>query len=150
LASEVATILLVEDNPRDAELTMLALDRAHVANHVILARDGVEALEYLGLEGASSGGEPPRLPELVLLDLKLPRLDGLEVLARIRAHPRTALQPVVILTSSDEERDLIAGYERHANSYIRKPVDFTQFTEAVQQLGFYWLVLNRTPNREQR
>jgi two-component system response regulator len=150
LTGETATILLVEDNPRDAELTMLALERARIANQVALARDGVEALEYLGIEGAADGQESPRLPTLVLLDLKLPRIDGLEVLARIRAHPRTALQPVVILTSSDEERDLLAGYVLHVNSYIRKPVDFTQFTEAVQQLGFYWLVLNRTPQREQR
>jgi two-component system response regulator len=150
LAGDIATILLVEDNARDAELTTMALERARIANRVALARDGVEALEYLGIERDVEGRPLPKLPALVLLDLKLPRIDGLEVLARIRGNARTTLLPVVILTSSDEERDLVAGYELHANSYIRKPVDFNQFTEAVQQLGFYWLMLNRTPQYEQR
>lgn len=137
------TILLVEDNPRDAELTMMALERNRIANYVVLVRDGVEALEYLFDDEQSNP-----LPQLVLLDLKLPKIDGLEVLERIRADERTALLPVVVLTSSAEERDLVASYRRHANSYVQKPVDFQQFSGVVEQLGLYWLVVNKTPDLE--
>ncbi len=128
-------ILLVEDNPDDVELTLRALRKHNVVNEVVVAHDGVEALEYLQ-------GDDSRLPEVVLLDLKLPRLDGLELLQRIRAEPRTRRLPVVVLTSSTEERDLIASYERGCNSFIKKPVDFAQFSEAVRQLGLSGLVLN--------
>ncbi len=140
-------ILLVEDNPRDEELTLLALESSRIANPVAVARDGVEALDYLFGTGTYRGRDTADLPRLVLLDLKLPRIDGLEVLARLRADARTALLPVVILTSSDEESDLLRSYQLHVNSYIRKPVDFVQFNEVVGQLGLYWLVLNRTPGR---
>ena len=138
------TILLVEDNPDDETLALRALTQNKIANRVDVARDGVEALAYLfGTET-----EPAKdLPQVVLLDLKLPKIDGLEVLRRIRAAPHTRFLPVVILTSSNEERDLVEGYSLGANSYILKPVDFSQFTEAVGQLGMYWLVLNRTPAR---
>lgn len=133
------TILLVEDNPDDEALTLRALKRNNILNTVFVARDGVEALDYLESCG------PGRLPEVVLLDLKLPRIDGLEVLRRIRENDKTRRLAVVILTSSNEERDIIAGYDLGANSYIRKPVDFEQFMEAVRQLGIYWLVLNVSP-----
>ena len=135
-------ILLVEDNQDDEVLALRALAQNKIANRVDVAHDGVEAVEYLfGAEG-----RPPQpLPQVVLLDLKLPRIDGLEVLRRIRADERTRLLPVVILTSSSEERDLVEGYRLGANSYIIKPVDFSQFTEAVGNLGMYWLVLNQTP-----
>lgn len=132
------TILLVEDNPDDVVLTERALRKHNLANRLVVARDGVEALEYL-----RDSAHP--LPEVVLLDLKLPRVDGLEVLRLVRAEPRTRLVPVVVLTSSDEERDMIASYELGANSYVRKPVDFEQFVEAARQLGLYWLVLNKVP-----
>ncbi|MGH7443256.1 MAG: response regulator [Longimicrobiales bacterium] len=134
-------ILLVEDNPDDQELTLRALRKNNIANEVLVAHDGVEALDML------IGPEAGALPQLVLLDLKLPRMDGLEVLSRLRAHPRTRLLPIVILTSSDEDSDLISGYSLGANSYVRKPVDFARFTEAVRQLGLYWLVLNQHPPR---
>lgn len=137
-------ILLVEDNADDEALTLRALRKNNILNEVVVARDGVEALDYLFCTGAYAA-RPPVNPQLVLLDLKLPRLDGLEVLRQLRAHPRTRLQPVVILTTSNEERDILAGYELGANSYIRKPVDFQQFIEAVRQLGLYWLVLNVPP-----
>jgi two-component system, response regulator len=140
-------ILLVEDNPRDEELTLLALESSRIANPVVVAHDGVEALDYLFGTGPYEGRDTSDLPQVVLLDLKLPRIDGLEVLARLRADARTALLPVVILTSSDEESDLLRSYELHVNSYIRKPVDFVQFNEVVGQLGLYWLVLNRAPGR---
>lgn len=134
-------ILLVEDNPDDELLAMRALKKNNILNEVRVARDGAEALEYLeNLSGDES------LPELILLDLQLPKVSGLEVLKAIRENPRTQLLPVVILTSSDEEKDLISSYQLGANSYIRKPVDFSQFVEAVQQLGIYWLVLNLTPS----
>lgn len=142
-------ILLVEDNPRDEDLTLRALKRSNVLNPVIVARDGVEALDYLFGRGAYAGA-PPALPQLVLLDLKLPKLDGLEVLRMLRLDERTKLVPVVILTSSVEEQDLVRGYSLGANSYVRKPVDFVQFSEAVRQLGLYWLVLNEGPPSSSR
>jgi two-component system response regulator len=132
-------ILLVEDNPDDEKLTLLALEENKIVNQVVVVRDGAEALDYL----FGSGTE--HLPQLVLLDLKLPKVDGLEVLRRMRSDPRTQMIPVVILTCSREERDLVAGYRSGANSYICKPVDFAQFIGAVQQLGLYWLVLNQVP-----
>lgn len=137
------TILLVEDNPDDEELTLRALAKSKILNPVVVARDGVEALDYLFGRGAYSGRDLHDMPQVVLLDLKLPRLDGLEVLRAVRADPRTKVLPVVILTSSAEEQDILTGYGLGANSYIRKPVDFTQFVEAVRQLGLYWLVLNQ-------
>ena len=140
-------ILLVEDNPDDEELTRIAFAEAKVANRLEVVRDGQEALDYLFAEGTHAGRDPSDLPQLVLLDLKLPKIDGLEVLRRLRADERTALLPVVILTSSTEEQDLLGGYRCGANSYVRKPVDFGQFVEAVGHLGLYWLVLNRTPPR---
>lgn len=133
-------ILLVEDNADDVELTLRALRESNVANQVTVARDGVEALNDLLVPG-----KLPRLPELVLLDLKLPRIDGLEVLRRMRADERTRLLPVVILTSSTEEEDMIKSYSLGANSYVRKPVNFAEFVQAVHQLGLYWLVLNLAP-----
>ncbi|OLC49393.1 MAG: two-component system response regulator [Acidobacteria bacterium 13_1_40CM_65_14] len=137
-------ILLVEDNPDDVELTMRAFRKSNIVNEIVVARDGVEALDYLFSMGTRAG-RPPTLPQVVLLDLKMPRVDGLHVLERIRAHPRTKLLPVVILTSSIEEQDLLNTYSRGANSYIRKPVDFQEFVEAVRQLGLYWLLLNQPP-----
>ena len=138
-------ILLVEDNPDDEALTLRALKKNDIQNQVVVARDGAQALNYLFGTGEQKVCGPSPSPQLVLLDLKLPRVDGLEVLRRIRADERTRLLPVVILTSSKEQRDLVEGYGRGANSYIRKPVDFGQFVEAVRQLGLYWLVLNETP-----
>jgi two-component system response regulator len=139
------TILLVEDNPDDEALTLRALRKANVRNEVVVARDGVEALDYLLGTGAHAGRDTRDVPQVVLLDLKLPRLDGLDVLRRLRADERTRLLPVVILTSSTEEEDRIAGYELGANSYVRKPVEFSQFADAVRQLGLYWLLLNQPP-----
>ncbi|MFH1647421.1 MAG: response regulator [Chloroflexota bacterium] len=137
-------ILLVEDNPDDVELTMRAFRKNNIANQVIVARDGVEALDYLFSQGAYADrdSKPPRI---ILLDLKLPRLDGLQVLERLRADERTRLTPVIILTSSKEEHDLISGYKNGANSYVRKPVDFNQFLEAVKHIGLYWLLINESP-----
>jgi two-component system response regulator len=138
----VNRILLVEDNPDDVELTLLAFERSKLTNEVTVARDGVEALAILH----GSADQPPQLPfALVLLDLKLPRIDGFEVLQRIRAHPLTRLLPVVVLTSSAQERDLVQTYGSGANSYIVKPVDFEQFLVAAQHIGMYWLMLNRNP-----
>jgi two-component system response regulator len=139
---ENKTILLVEDNPDDEALTLRALKRNNILNEVIVARDGAEALDYLFARGVHSGRDTGKQPEVILLDLKLPKVDGLEVLQQIRQDERTRRLAVVILTSSNEERDIIAGYDLGANSYIRKPVDFNQFMEAVRQLGVYWLVLN--------
>ncbi len=139
------TILLIEDNPSDVGLTRRALAQSRVANELIVVEDGQEALDYLFGAGAHAGRDVTQLPSLVLLDLKLPRLDGLEVLRRIRADERTRRLPVVILTTSKEEQDIAAGYDLGANSYIRKPVAFAQFARAIQQLGLYWLVLNEPP-----
>jgi two-component system response regulator len=138
-------ILLVEDNPDDEALTRRALKKNNIRNEVVVARDGVEALDYLFGTGAYAGRDMSVMPTVTLLDIKLPKIDGLEVLRRLRSDERTKLLPVVILTSSKEERDLIEGYKLGASSYIRKPVDFSQFTEAVRELGLYWLVLNETP-----
>ena len=135
-------ILLVEDNPDDELLTTRALAKSNVANEIVVVRDGAEALDFLLGEGAYEGRDTADLPQVVLLDLHLPKIDGLEVLRRIRADERAKLIPVVILTSSDEERDLIESYKLGANSYVRKPVDFAEFSEAVQQLGLYWLLVN--------
>jgi two-component system response regulator len=135
-------ILLVEDSPDDVDLTLRALKKSNVLNEVVVVRDGAEALDYLFATGTYSGGDSAVMPELVLLDLKLPKVDGLEVLRQIRADERTKLLPVVILTSSNEQRDVMESYKLGANSYIRKPVDFDQFIESVRQLGLYWLVLN--------
>lgn len=138
-------ILLVEDNQDDEELALLAFERSNLANEVVVARDGVEALDYLFATGAYSGRDVGMLPQVMLLDLKLPRVDGLEVLRRVREDPRTRRLPVVILTSSREEQDLIESYELGVNSYVRKPVDFAQFIDAARQLQLYWLVLNEAP-----
>jgi len=138
-------LLLVEDNPDDEALTLRALKQNKISNEVVVARDGAEALDFLFCAGAYVNRDQHVLPEVVLLDLKLPKIDGLEVLRRLRADERTRLLPVVILTSSGEEQDLVTGYRLGANSYIRKPVDFDQFVEAVRNLGLYWLVLNQTP-----
>jgi two-component system response regulator len=138
-------ILLVEDNPDDRDLALLAFEQSKIANEVVVAENGVEALDYVFGTGVYAGRDAAEAPQVVLLDLNLPKLDGLEVLKRIRSDGRTKRLPVVILTSSDEERDMVESYERGANSYIRKPVDFAQFIEAVQQLGLYWLVLNEMP-----
>lgn len=145
---EEQVILLVEDNPDDEALALRALKKNHIMNQVVVARDGVEALDYLFGRGAYADRAKSRLPQVVLLDLKLPRIDGLEVLRQLRADEHTRFLPVVILTSSKEEQDLLNGYRLGANSYIRKPVDFVQFTEAVRQLGLYWLVLNEMPPPE--
>ena len=138
-------ILLVEDNADDATLTLRAFKRSHVTNPIVVARDGVEALDFLFARGAHADRVGKPLPTLVILDLKLPRLDGLSVLKAIRADERTRLLPVVILTSSKQEQDLIAGYTLGANSYVRKPVDFAEFLEAVKVLGMYWLMTNQAP-----
>ena len=138
-------ILLVEDNPDDEALTLRGFRKNNIGNEIVVARDGVEALDYLFGTGAHAGRDMTIMPAVTLLDLKLPKIDGLEVLNRVRADNRTKLLPVVILTSSKEEQDLINGYRLGANSYIRKPVDFGQFLEAVRQLGLYWLVLNESP-----
>lgn len=139
------TILLVEDNPDDVELARRALRKNNIKNDVVVATNGLQALDYLFGTGAYEGRDTSLLPVVTLLDLKLPKVDGLEVLRRIRGDSRTRLLPVVILTSSKEEQDLVNSYSLGANSYIRKPVDFGQFTEAVRQLGLYWLVLNEVP-----
>ncbi len=138
-------ILLVEDNPDDEALTLRALKKNNILNEVVVARDGAEALDYLFGVGKYSGRDPNVLPTVILLDLKLPKVDGLEVLQRLRADERTKLLPVVIVTSSKEEKDIVNGYKLGANSYVRKPVDFTQFMDAARQLGLYWLVLNEAP-----
>ena len=138
-------ILLVEDNPDDEALTLRAFKKNNILNQIVVARDGSEALDYLFCRGAFAERDISIQPSITLLDLKLPKIDGLEVLRQLRAHSATRLLPVVILTSSKEEQDMLDGYALGANSYIRKPVDFDQFTAAVQNLGLYWLVLNETP-----
>ena len=141
-------ILLVEDNPDDVELTLRAFRKNNIANKVIVATDGVEALEYLFCRGPYADRDPQDCPRLVLLDLKLPKMDGLQVLGHLRADERTKLLPVVILTSSKEEQDMITGYKCGANSYVRKPVDFNKFVEAVHQIGLYWLLINESPPQD--
>jgi CheY-like chemotaxis protein len=138
-------ILLVEDNPDDVKLTLRALKKSNIRNEVIVVGDGVEAVDYLFGTGKFAGRDTGIMPQVVLLDLKMPKMDGLEVLHRIRANESTKLLPVVILTTSSEDKDRIESYKLGANSYIRKPVDFNQFVDAVQQLGLYWLVLNEGP-----
>jgi CheY-like chemotaxis protein len=138
-------ILLVEDNPDDEALTLRALKKNNLANGVVVARDGAEAVDFLFGTGAHAGRDITDLPEIVLLDLKLPKLDGFEVLRRIRAHEVTKALPVVILTSSKEERDIAQGYRDGCNSYVRKPVNFDEFVDAARQLGMYWLLLNEGP-----
>lgn len=140
---EKKIVLLVEDNPDDEELTRLAFDECHLANELIVVRDGQEALDYLFSTGKHAGRDAAEMPQVVLLDLKLPKVDGLEVLQRLRSDERTKRLPVVVLTSSKEEQDLIDSYSLGASSYIQKPVDYLQFVEAVRQLGLYWLVLNQ-------
>ena len=139
------TILLVEDNPDDEELTLRALARNNLSNNVVVVRDGQEAVDWLQGSGAYASRDAQDVPALILLDLKLPKIDGLEVLRRLRANPLTAVVPVVILTSSKEDRDRASGYQGGANSYVQKPVDFTSFVDAVRQLGMYWLMLNEPP-----
>lgn len=147
--SEPKSILLVEDNPSDVELTRRALRKAHIANPLVVAEDGREALDYLWGMGAHAGRDVSDLPALMLLDLKLPRISGLEVLRQARADPRTRRLPVVVLTTSREEQDIGAGYDLGSNSYIVKPVDFKQFAGAIAQLGLYWLLLNEAPPQVQ-
>lgn len=141
------SILLVEDNPDDEELTLLALKKNNIANTLKVVRDGAEVLDYLFCRGAYAGRNAADLPTVILLDLNLPKIDGLEVLRQVRTDARTRFVPTVILTSSKEEQDLVSGYRLGANSYIRKPVDFDQFVDAVHQLGLYWLVLNELPQK---
>ncbi len=143
-------ILLVEDNPDDVELTLRALKQYHVRNQIAVVRDGAEALDYLFARGAYAERSTCPMPAVVILDLKLPKVDGFEVLQRLRADERTKLVPVVILTSSKEEGDMVNGYKLGANSYVRKPVDFTEFVEAARQLGLYWLVVNEPPPQTRR
>lgn len=138
-------ILLVEDNPDDVALTRRAFKKSNIANELVVVGDGQEALDFLFATGPYADRDPEHLPEVILLDLKLPKIDGLEVLRRLRSHEHTRLLPVVILTSSKEEQDMASGYALGANSYVRKPVDFIEFTEAVKTLGLYWLVLNQAP-----
>jgi two-component system, response regulator len=141
-------ILVVEDNPRDEALTLRALKKSNVVNDVVVVRDGVEALDYLFGTGTHDGRDVSIMPQMVLLDLKLPKVDGLEVLRKLRDDERTRRLPVVIFTSSSEEEDMIKSYNLGANSYVRKPVEFDQFLEATKQLGIYWLLLNEVPERE--
>lgn len=139
-------ILLVEDNPDDLELMQLSLKEQNISNEVIVARDGSEALDYLFATGAHAGRDVSATPVVVLLDLKMPKVDGFEVLRRIRSDERTKLLPVVILTSSQEEQDMVSGYGLGANSYVSKPVDFVEFNDTIRQLGLYWLLLNKRPS----
>ena len=142
-------ILLAEDNPDDQQLALRAFRKSNLTNKIIIANDGVEALDYLFGTGIYALPEAPELPAVVLLDIKMPRMDGLEVLKKIRANERTRFLPVVILTSSKEEQDIIQGYSLGVNSYVRKPVDFNEFLTAVQNLGLYWLLLNEAPTNNQ-
>jgi len=146
MGEQEVEILLVEDNPNDLELALYALKRNNIANSIHVARDGTEALDFIFAQGEYVHRRLEDVPKLILLDLKLPKIDGLEVLKRIKSDPRTRIIPVVVLTSSTEERDIIESYQLGVNSYITKPVDFEQFTEVVRQLGFYWLLLNKRPD----
>jgi len=141
------TILLVEDNPDDIELTLRAFNKNNIANEMVIAHDGAEALDYLFGTGDYADRDTNDMPRIILLDLKMPKLDGLQVLERLRADERTELTPVVILTSSKEEQDLVSSYKTGANSYVRKPVDFNQFVDAVRQIGLYWLLINESPHQ---
>jgi two-component system response regulator len=145
MSKQSVEILLVEDDPQDIELTLHALQRERLCNRIQVARDGEEALDFLFCRGSFAGRDASLHPRVVLLDLKLPRVDGLEVLAEIKKNPRTAAIPVVILTSSREEKDRLMGYALGVNSYIQKPVDFEQFRDTIKQLGLYWLVVNQPP-----
>jgi two-component system, response regulator len=138
-------ILLAEDNPDDIQLTLRALKKSNIMNDVVVTQDGVETIEYLFGTGKYAGRDTKVLPQVLLLDLKMPKMDGLEVLQRIRSDERTKLLPIVVLTTSSEDKDRVESYKFGANSYVRKPVDFNQFAQAVNQLGLYWLVLNETP-----
>ena len=138
-------ILLVEDSPDDQELIRMAFDDVHIANEFVALSDGAQALDYLFGRGPYAGRDVSDTPLFILLDLKLPKVNGLEVLQQLRADPRTAMTPVVMLTSSDEEKDIVASYQSGVNSYVRKPVDFNEFTEAVKNLKFYWVILNQPP-----
>ncbi len=146
--SQSKRILLVEDNLDDVELILCVFRKHHIKSDVVIARDGAEALDYLLCRGIFAGHDMNNLPKVVLLDLKLPKLNGLEVLRQLRADDRTKFLPIVILSSSDEEQDMINCYQAGANSYIQKPVDFTRFSETIQQLGIYWLLLNQFPGRK--
>lgn len=138
-------ILLVEDNENDEELTRLAFEQNHIKNELVVAHDGVEALDYIFAQGMYEGRNPLAVPQVIILDLKLPKIDGLEVLRKVRENPKTRLIPVVILTSSKEEQDLVEAYELGTNAYVRKPVDFMEFVAAVKNLGMFWLLLNEAP-----
>ncbi len=142
------TVLLVEDNPQDEMLTLRALRKINLANHIVVVRDGQQALDFLFHEGEFAGRDGPDLPTFVLLDLNLPRVDGLEVLERLRADPRTRLLPVVLLTSSEEERDRLTAYVKGVNSFVKKPLDFSEFAETVSRLGVYWLAVNTPPEAQ--
>jgi len=144
----IVEILLVEDNPRDLELTLHSLEKANLANHIQIARDGAEALEFIFAEGAHAGRRIEDTPKMILLDLKLPKVDGLEVLQRLKSDARTRAIPVVVLTSSREQRDVVESYHLGVNSYIVKPVDFEGFAAAVKEVGMYWLLLNQPPKVE--
>jgi two-component system, response regulator len=146
MTSKDKVILLVEDNPDDELLTLRALRQNKLANDIVVTRDGEEALEYLFATGKYANRDARQNPQLILLDLKLPKVDGFEVLRRLRENEKTRLIPVVVLTSSDEDKDMIESYELAANSYVRKPVDFDQFSEAIRQIGMYWLVINCVPS----
>lgn len=141
------TIVIVEDNPNDEALMLRAFKQHKLTNEIVVLRDGVEAIEYLLGTGAHAGRDTALMPQIILLDLKLPKLNGLDVLKRLRADPRTKIVPIVVLTTSKEEGDMVASYNLGANSYVVKPVDFTKFVESVKQLGLYWLLLNQTPER---
>ncbi len=143
MTNNAVEILLVEDNPYDVELTLHALDKSHITNHIHVVRDGAEALEFIFCTGAYAERGIQNPPKVILLDLKLPKVDGMEVLRQVKADPRTQMIPVVVLTSSREERDVVESYRLGVNSYIVKPVDFEKFTEAVQRMGLYWLLLNQ-------